>query len=126
MDKETHLEHDPKEKIAEAIKRLRWFKDEWSNEVPTEVIYGGQTDKKKQMFKVRKNWWGGLFTELEYGALAILNTEMHSSLIQEIRNFFHDYGGVEFQGKTGRLTTKEDIERANKLIEETILALENL
>ncbi len=127
MDKESSPEINPqKEKIAKNINNIRQLKDQWKDEIPSEVIYGGQEDKRKQMYKCRKNWWAMLVVELEYGTLPLLDIEKDSDLIQKIKIFFDDYCGTEFQGSTGRLTTEQDIQRANSLIEEIIGVLENV
>jgi hypothetical protein len=124
MDREPQLEIYPeKEKIAKQITRLHWFKDTWKSEIPDQILSAKSQDK---MYKVRKNWWAGLVSDFEYGVLPILDATTHAELILKISNFSHDFCGQEFQGKTGRLTTREDIDRADQLIEEILGVLENL
>jgi hypothetical protein len=121
MDKEPTIERDPKrEKIVKMMDRLHWLKDAWKSEKSAEILSGVSKDK---MYKVRKNWWGGLFSDLEYGVLPLLDSEKHAALIEEINNFFSQFGCDEFRD---RLTTKKDIDTAEALINKVVLELKNL
>lgn len=111
------------ENITKLINKLTYLKDECSSEIPDQIIEGNESDIQ---YKVRKNWWNGLVGHFENVVISHLDEQIHSALIEKIRQFISDYTSEEFQGSRGRLTTKEDIERADDLIEEVISTLENL
>ena len=121
MEKEPQLDiNSEKEKIAKQIERFRYFKNEWKSEIPNQILSGASPDKK---YKVRKNWFQGVIGDLEWGVLPLLSKEKHQVLIEDIRNFFSRYTSAEFKS---RLTTKEDIDTADSLIDSVISVLENL
>lgn len=44
-----------------AMERFKWFRDEFSDEIPDKVLQG------RGAFKVRRNWWHGLVGNLDRG-----------------------------------------------------------
>jgi len=101
------------------ISELKRHKEEWKSEIPVEILSGLSSNKN---YRVRKNWW-----LLEVGAfensLLELSPDTHFELIAEINDFISDFTSSEFRD---RLTTKEDIDRADLLSDKIISALEDL
>lgn len=87
------------------IERLSWLRDEFSDEVPSEVIHGGG------QFKVRRAWWQCLVGNLE-------NALRENIIPEEAREdtvAFLEYTISEFRQQT--LTKPEDIQRGNNLLD---------
>ncbi|MFA6271618.1 MAG: hypothetical protein WC693_00725 [Patescibacteria group bacterium] len=121
MEKGPQLNRDQKnEYILEALNQLRYLKDAYKPEIPDEILCGVSPDKN---YKVRKNWWAGLFVMLDQRILPLLSGGNYEELTNTIKQFEQDYGDEKFKN---RLTTEDDIERADSLIKEIILILENL
>lgn len=106
--------------ITEVITRLRWAKDAWKSEIPSEILSGASPDK---MYKVRKNWWVVLLSHLQFYCLPLLSDHTHRALKEKIHAFLKKYQCKEF---VKRLTTKEDIDTAESLIDDVLSVLENL
>jgi len=104
-------------RISRLIERLR-EKQSWKSEIPNEILSGASPIKD---YKVRKNWWSGLAQDF-YSVKQILADSGNTSLLPEIDQFFITFGTDEFYY---RPTTKEDIEKAEMLINKVILELEN-
>ncbi len=92
------------------LERLRWLRDEFSDEIPEEILSGVSPQKN---FKVRRNWWQGvvgtLANALERGK--ITNPEVQ----EEVKGFLEHYTSEKFHEQP--LTTAEDIKRANEIID---------
>lgn len=109
-----------REKITKTIEMLEWFKNNFTSEIPKEILCGVSPDKN---YKVRKNWWNGLISTLGLDVLPLLSSMQHSSLIKEINNFMKTYTSKPFRGDRGRLTTERDIDWADSLINRIIEVL---
>ena len=110
-----------KERIKKIIiERLYHFRNEWKSAIPEQIISGASPDIK---YKVRKNWFQAVMGYLQRSVLYLLPPKKYQTLIEEILNFVRDYGSDEFKY---RLTTREDIIRADFLIDKVISVLENL
>lgn len=129
MESESKFEvSSKKEKITKQIEKLRRLKEGRESEAPPQAVPG---DSAAKAYKASEGWWTKLVTELEYGVLPLLDEDTHSTLAQGIISFFDDYRETDFKEKTGHLTIKkdikkDDIKRADKLIEEIILVLDKL
>ena len=91
------------------LSRLKELRDNWSNEIPKEVIHGRQENID---FKVRKNWWQGLFSNLD---ILVEDGMVPEQLIDEIKRFMEKFAG-KTSGFSKRLTSAEDIAEADALI----------
>lgn len=118
MEQEPKLK-EPCMSLSETIDELERLDKEFHDEIPSEIIRGNSEDKN---WKVRRNWWQGIVAILEV-ANEHLNIQFHSEIMNEIDQFINDYTGYYF---AGRLTTKEDIDRANKITRKVIEVLKNL
>jgi len=96
------------------FKELKKLRDRYSDEIPLQVLSGKQVGKD---YKVRKNWWHGLFGELDQ-VIQSLPEEEHL-LKNSITIFCNKYGRKESDFRY-RLTTKEDIAEANVLIDKVL------
>lgn len=105
-------------KIKKVIEWLR-IKQSWKSDVPSQILNGASKEKN---YKVRKNWWAGLACDLDYLS-PILERLGNTDLIADISQFQSFLSNSDFGN---RLTTKEDIELADKLIEKILSYLENL
>lgn len=129
MENESKFEVVPKrEKIKKQIERLRRLKDGRESEAPPRAVPDASAVKA---YKTGKSWWIKLVTELEYGVLPLFDDGAHQILVQKIIGFFDDYRGSDFNEKTeysviAKDIKKNDIERADRLIEEIILVLDKL
>jgi len=93
----------------DCLEILRELRDECSDEIPDKIIRGSHPDRSK--FKVRKNWFHGV---VGYLGMALEQGLISGSTAQtEAENFIDYYTSDEFGT---RLTTAEDIERANSII----------
>lgn len=90
------------------IVRLRSLRDDWSDEVPEEILRGGKGNDSPK-FKVRRNWWQGVFSCLH---IASQKGILDDVLKEEIKNFMKEYG----ERIRNNLTTQEDIAAANVII----------
>lgn len=86
---------------------LAWLRDGNSDEIPPDIIHG------EGFLKVRRNWWNGLVGGLEE---ALRKGMVPSHLEGEVEKFLAIYASDEFRYRRP-LTTKEDIERANQLLD---------
>lgn len=87
------------------LERLRWLRDDFSDEIPSEVMSGHGN------FKVRRNWWQGV---VGYLWLGVRDASFDSKFLPDVERFLSDYTSDEFHRKP--LTTEADIARANELI----------
>ena len=99
-----------KERIS-PIEYLRTLRDDYSNEIPEQVLHGPVTSSDRKKFKVRRNWWHGVV-----GGLGRLQSKglVPTGLEQEVKDFVDHYTSEEFH--TQPLTTAEDIVKANEII----------
>jgi len=86
---------------------LRSLRDEWSDEIPEEV-FDSRSGKK---FKVRKAWFGGVYNVITAGIKMGFVDETSRELYDDFRRLANETGFRD------RLTTREDINRANSIID---------
>lgn len=87
---------------------LRTLRDNWSDEIPDNIIHGPISGTDKKQFKVRRNWWQGVVGSLGRLQLkGLISPEMND----EVTEFIAYYTSDQFT-----LTTPDDIQRANALI----------
>ena len=111
----TTVSEGPNEKI---ILRLRHFKDDYSDEIP-ETILHSTSSNPPPLYKVRKAWFQSLsstFNQVKRAKITIDTTL--TGKIRAFQAMIHDLAFKQ------RLTTKEDIDQANEIIDELIEALE--
>lgn len=113
---QSHNAENSNEKMN-LINHLRFLNDSFSSEVPENILHSTSPNNR---FKVRKNWFQGLIADFEH-AIEYLNPQKDSDLKNEINNFLNDYAKPEF---TNRLTTSEDIRKADDLLNKVMSALE--
>lgn len=111
MPEKEPEELSPRQKLLQELKRLR---DEYSSEIPDRII----SSEDDQGCKVRKAWFNYVTANFELAAMQGLISE---ELVQKTEQFADKYCNSDF-GE--RLTTKEDIEEADALLNETIEELE--
>ena len=97
----------------EIIGHLKRLKDAHKNDVPKEIIRGWNRDKLD--YKVRKNWWVGVMADI--ANLLEEDFIRDEKLIVSMKYFLKKYVNNEF---VDRLTTAEDIQEANQLIEKIV------
>jgi len=105
-----------KEELAKkTLEQLESLLDDWSNEVPDEIIRGGGK------YKVRVNWWN-LVTGNFYILLKkdLVNDE---KLIKRMKGFLSTYAGRNYWASGHKRTTREDIVIADSLLEDVIRCL---
>ena len=87
--------------------RLRTLRDDWSDEIPEDIIPG----RKRGQFKVRTNWWASLNADLEVG---LIDGVFTPELIPAITAFIEKHSTPEFAHRSR--TTAEQITEANALL----------
>jgi len=80
----------------------------WNDDIPTEILDGTAVDKK---FKVRKNWFQGIVGLTGFCKMVGIFQEED---LEEINKFEIEYSSKSFNQS---LTTAEDIERGNQILE---------
>lgn len=90
------------------LERLAWLRDEFSDEVPDEIIHGAGK------FKVRRAWWQCLAGNLDNG---LREGVIPEELRADTRAFLR-HTTTEFRQQT--LTKPDDIQRANNLLDRII------
>ena len=110
MEKEPQ-KLDPKAELLVELKKLR---DDYSDEIPERVV----SSVSGPQYKVRNAWFGLVSGNLEMAVLRGLVSEDLAKKQEEFADQFCNPGFGE------RLTTKEDIEAANALLDEAIAELE--
>lgn len=89
--------------------KLQWYRDEWSEEIPEEIIHSG-------MYKVRAAWFTGV--------ISVIDVARDYNDIKSWRNrlrakkFMKKYASQEF--KMQELITINDIEAGNKIINQML------
>lgn len=108
---ESDLENEPSLK-EEMLKWLERLLNEWSDEVPEEILHG------EGKFKVRVNWWNAVtgWMNVIMGKNLIEDDE----LIERMKKFVKTYAGRDYWQRGHKRTTKEDIDTANHLLTDMI------
>lgn len=107
------------ENRKKSIDFLRSLLDDWSDEVPDEVIRGYDENKN---FKVRKNWFMAVVGQLELAAIDFLDN--NKDLALDIKSFSIECTSKEFH--ESKKTPLEYVHRANDLLKRTLEYLESL
>ena len=95
----------------EIYRKLQDDLDDWSNEIPNEIVHMGN-------YKVRKNWWAGVCADLQVA----LGLGVSKDIEAEINAFITSYNNPEF---TARPTTAEDIGYANNVLRRVLVGLKS-
>lgn len=111
MSEKESGELSPRQKLLQELLRLR---DEYSGEIPDRIV--SSTDD--QGYKVRKGWFSLVTGNLELGMEQGLVSQ---KLVEKAEQFADKYCMGDF---AARLTTKEDIDEADALLNEVIEELE--
>jgi hypothetical protein len=107
-----NLRNDQEIKADNPFDRLRGLRNDWSDEVPKEILHGGGTDKPPK-FKVRRNWWNPVFLTL----MIIMEANLlQDDLKKEVEGFIKEYGEKIRKNPT----TAEDITKANSIIDKVL------
>jgi hypothetical protein len=99
-------------RIDAQFDQLKSLRENWSDEVPKEIIRGGGTHEPPK-FKVRKNWWHPLFLTLQ--SIAEDNV-LQEDLKKEVDNFTKEY----IKKIRENPTTAQDIATANAIIDKVL------
>lgn len=104
-------DQEKREKILSLIAKLHALKNDWSSEIPSEVIHGGRMvdGKLEPKFKVRKNWFQGV----ESSIYLLLKHGLSRDVYQQCADLCAEVA-------VSPLVTAEQISRADALIEQTI------
>ncbi len=101
--------------LEEFLKIMRHSRDDFSDEIPSEILHSTMTSK----YKVRKRWF-------QYSFYCAVELGIHHGYVNEdarqMMQAFRDY--AKTTNLSGRLTTHEDINRANEVLTTIIDALE--
>ena len=96
--------------LPDVVRMLSELRKDWRDEIPEDIVNFGK-------IKARKNWFASVVLSLEF----ILRAEkLSEGTNNEIQSFIDDYTSSEFKE---RLTEKEDIEKANNLIDKAFSEL---
>jgi len=102
----------PELEKAETVKRLKSLRDDFSDDIPDEILHSNDEDNK---YKVRGSWFQGVIADTE-GLLSYASKDAPElEEIKEIMNYFTD--SEEFRGKMSSRTERSDIDKGNRLIE---------
>jgi hypothetical protein len=116
------MESEPKSieaKKQQLVTDLKHLRDKYNEDIPKHILHSttGSTPPK---YKVRKAWFTGLVGMLDdlfrYSMISFTG-----ELAQKIQHYKNDIINIEF---SARPTTREDINKANSLINEIIAQLE--
>jgi len=101
---------EKREFAKEALGQLEKLLNDWSDEIPEEILHG------EGKYKVRVNWWNSVTGWLN----VLLRKELiaDEALIERIRAFVGTYAGRDYWAKGHKNTSKEDIIIANSLLED--------
>jgi len=113
---QSHKTENSDEKMS-LTNHLRFLNDSFSSEIPEKILHSTSQDNR---FKVRKNWFQGVIADFAH-AIEYLNPQKDNDLKNEINNFLDQFTKREFGN---RLTTPEDIQSADDLLNKVISALE--
>lgn len=99
--------------LQEIIEDLKILRNNFSDEIPKEIIRGGQGDNSLK-YKVRKNWWMGVVDNI---SLIINENILPENISNQAKLFIEKFTDISFNQ---RLTTVEDIAEANLMIEKIL------
>lgn len=104
-----------KEIIANSIGKLKSLRDDFSEEIPTEIIHSSDNNNK---YKVRGSWFQGITANVEN---LLEFSPKDAPQILEI-NTLIDYfcNSQEFNDKMASRTDRCDIDKGNRLINLTL------
>ncbi len=116
MEKPDQLPVTEKQVLIEkALEDLVTLFEDWSDEVPKEILRG------RGEYKVRVNWWSTVTAWL----YVIKEKELieEKGLTTRIEGFLGTYSGRDYWKKGRKRTTKEDIAIANSVLKDVIAHL---
>lgn len=92
------------------LEHLRGLRTGWKDEIPDRVIHSNEPDN---LYKVRRNWFTGVVADVENLLIegSITNGNKRAAAEQLLDRFTSE----EFRDQ--ELTTAEDIQTANRLID---------
>lgn len=105
------------ENVSKMISNLTVLLDNYSDEIPNRIV--SSIPKEDQKFKVRKGWWQSLELNLHMvQTIGILTPDLNDRIeLFQIKYLLDKNPETSF---SGRLTTREDIDEANKLIRDIL------
>lgn len=118
------MPEEKKESVKHYLDIFKRLRDEYSNEVPEEIIHSTSDNNK---FKIRRGWFASLVGEFDMFAEDYLqNSEDEDAklLVVDIEKFIVDYTSREFQNLE-RIDVS-NVEEADLLLSRVIDHLENL
>jgi nucleoside diphosphate kinase len=86
---------------------LKFLRDSFSNEIPTKIIHGNIDQPK---YKVKKNWFQGIIADAENQISEGYASKKSKKLFEGFIEYYHNSNAIN------RLTNREDIEKANRLL----------
>lgn len=118
---------DREREIRESIARLTSLRDDWSSEIPEEVLHSDSDDGQH---KVRNAWFGGVIGELDLLLIDHEEDPEAAEFVAEAQAFVAKYKSpADWKDKSGfgdRLTTADDIASGDAIINKAIDFLESL
>ena len=107
-------DHFPENLASLLFEQLKVFRNEWSEEIPEEILNSAEGKDGDRRYKVRKGWFTNVGLALEnLKDMGELTTEAQRDAVQEFIDNFS--GAEEFKGKAR--VTAADIKKANELID---------
>lgn len=98
--------------------RLVFYRDSFTNEIPTELVHSTSPKVEGKGWKVRKGWFTQLAFLLE---LAILDKLIPKAILKDVKSEVKFVRSKQFNS---RLTNAEDIEGMDKCINLVLQALD--
>lgn len=98
------------------LEKLRDLRDNWSDEIPTEILHS----PGRLQFKARKAWFQAIYAWIEIG----LKKGFIDNEIINAYEDFHNYIGDSWLCE--RLTEKQDIKQGNKVLSAVISRVEQI
>lgn len=108
------------ENIDHSLQMLKRLRDEWSDEIPEEMISGMSENK---LFKVRGNWYQGIVAHAENLLHFAPKDAPQIAEIRELIGYFCQ--SEEFDQKMATRVDRTDIEKGDRLIKLTLGLFEN-
>jgi len=101
------------------IQKLEHFRDDFGDEIPAEVVHSSSPDNK---FKARRGWFHLVAGHLKYG---LEDGYIKDPVLKEkVEDFLKWCVEGDFKkGGDARLTTEEDIAKANEVINSVLGSL---
>ena len=93
------------------LEHLKFLKDGFSNEIPTKILHSNMGQSR---YKVRTNWFQGVIANAECVISEGYVSEKSKKLFEEFMEYYENSNAIN------RLTSRVDIEKANKLLESLI------